>query len=295
MSSRVRVAAVQAAPRWLNLAAGVDQVVSLIESASDQGARLVAFPETFLPGFPWWMWLSAVDWDGDIIARYRRNSMTVDGPELRAIRYAARRRGIHVALGFSERDGEQVFMSQALIDDRGDVQVARKGAPTPLERTVFGSAPRRPLIRETAVGRVGVLGGTDHLRPGVCEDMHRAGEQIHVAAWPGFTVYEGEPRTRGPELCTETSRRYARTGGSYVIAPTAVVPVAGWEVAGPGTPRRRLLRGGSGVARILGPDGRDLAVPLDEDAEGLLVADLIVATGRDRVRPGHPPGARALA
>ena len=83
--------------------------------------------------------------------------------------------------------------------------------------------------------------------------------------------------------------------GAGIAARTGVVPVAGWEVAGPGTPRRRLLRGGSGVARILGPDGRDLVVPLDEDAEGLLVADLIVATGRDRVRPGHPPGARALA
>ncbi|MFD3745446.1 nitrilase-related carbon-nitrogen hydrolase [Nocardia sp. NPDC058633] len=287
MSSRVRVAAVQAAPRWLNLSEGVDQVITLIESAADQGARLVAFPETFVPGFPWWMWLRAVEWDGDILARYRANSMTADGPELRAIRYAARRRGIHVGLGFSESAGKQVFMSQALIDDQGEIDVSRKALPTALERTVFGTAVRRPLLRDTSIGRVGVLGGTDHLLPGVCEDMHQAREQIHIASWPGFTLHLGEARAQGPESSTDACRRYARASRSYVIAPTAVVPVAGWEAVATDAGRRRVLRGGSGVARILGPDGRDLAVPMNEDEEGLLVADLIVATDRDRRRLAH--------
>lgn len=53
--SRVRVAAVQAEPKWLNLSAGVEQVIGCIDAAADGGAQLVAFPETFLPGFPWWM------------------------------------------------------------------------------------------------------------------------------------------------------------------------------------------------------------------------------------------------
>jgi aliphatic nitrilase len=54
----VRVAAIQAEPRRLDLAAGVDQVVELIAEAARVGADPVAFPETFLPGCPWWIWLA---------------------------------------------------------------------------------------------------------------------------------------------------------------------------------------------------------------------------------------------
>ncbi|MGW5436977.1 nitrilase-related carbon-nitrogen hydrolase [Nocardia asteroides] len=293
MTSRVRVAAVQAEPRWLNLSAGVDQVIMLIEAASDQDARLVAFPETFVPGFPWWLWLRAVQWDGDILARYRANAMAADGPELRAIRYAARRRGIHVGLGFAERAGQQVFMSQALIDDQGDITVSRKALPTALERTVFGTAVRRPLVRDTALGRIGVLGGTDHFLPGVCDAMHQAGEHIHLASWPGFTFARQDTKSEAAELSTAACRRYARAARSYLIAPTAVVPVRGWRAADASRPE--VLHGGSGVARILGPDGRDLATPLRPDEEGLLVADLIVATGTDRRRRASPGADRALA
>jgi aliphatic nitrilase len=52
----------QAEPRRLDLAAGVDQVVELIAEAGRGGADLVAFPETFLPGYPWWSWPDSSDW-----------------------------------------------------------------------------------------------------------------------------------------------------------------------------------------------------------------------------------------
>ncbi|WP_280345196.1 nitrilase-related carbon-nitrogen hydrolase, partial [Nocardia neocaledoniensis] len=140
MSGRVRVAAVQAEPKWLNLAAGVEQAIELIEAAADGGAQLVAFPETFLPGFPWWMWLNSVDWGEEFLARYLANALTAEGPELRAIAYAARRRGIHVSIGFAERSGREVYMSQAIVDADGEISIARKGEPTGLERTVLHRA-----------------------------------------------------------------------------------------------------------------------------------------------------------
>ncbi len=63
MSGTVRAAAVQAEPRWLDLDAGVQQVVELIAAAAAAGgADLVAFPETFLPGYPWWIWLDSPAW-----------------------------------------------------------------------------------------------------------------------------------------------------------------------------------------------------------------------------------------
>ncbi|MEV0333043.1 nitrilase-related carbon-nitrogen hydrolase [Nocardia sp. NPDC050717] len=288
MSGRVRVAAVQAEPKWLNLAAGVEQAIELIEAAADGGAHLVAFPETFLPGFPWWMWLNSVDWGEEFLARYLANALTAEGPELRAIAYAARRRGIHVSIGFAERSGREVYMSQAIVDADGEISIARKGEPTGLERTVFrGAEDESLLVRDTALGRIGVLGGADHLRPALRARLQEEREQIHVAAWSGFTVYYGEGKEWGPELNTSASVRYAMDGATYVLAPVAVVPVAGWEVVDARLPDRRLLRGGGGVTRIFGPGGLELAPPLDEGVEGLLFADLDLSR---TVRPASKRG-----
>lgn len=277
MARIVRVAAVQAAPELLNMAAGVAQVISLIEKASAAGVELVAFPETFIPGFPWWMWLDSVDWGAEFLERYRANSMTADGPELRAITYAARRLGIHVSLGFSERAGSAVYMSQALIDDQGSIEIARKAQLARLEHTVFTPGDPQLLVRDMSIGRVGVLGGPDHLRPELCARMHIQREQIHVASWPGFTVYVGEEKINGLELDALSSRRYAETGQTHVLVPMAVAPVTGWEVIEAGPQQRQLLRGGNGIARIFGPSGHEIVQPMKAGEEGLLCTDLVLS------------------
>ncbi|MFD3507602.1 nitrilase-related carbon-nitrogen hydrolase [Nocardia sp. NPDC058666] len=294
--SRIRVAAVQAEPKWLNLSAGVEQTIGYIEDAADGGAQLVAFPETFLPGFPWWMWLNSVDWGGEFLNRYLANALTANGPELRAIAYAARRKGIHVSVGFAERAGHEVFMSQALIGADGTVAVVRKAEPTGLERTVFSTSLGGLLVRDTELGRIGVLGGTDHLRADMRARMHEQREQIHIAAWPGFTVYYGEDKDWGPGLDTAASVRYAMDGATHVIAPVAVVPVAGWEVVDARMPDRRLLRGGGGVSRIFSPGGLELATPLAEGAEGLLFAEMEVGRSLRSVgeRSMHTPSGRVV-
>src|ERR1700724_211213 len=59
---KYKVAAVQAAPAFLDLDASVDKAVRLIDEAGAKGARLIAFPETWIPGYPWWIWLGAPAW-----------------------------------------------------------------------------------------------------------------------------------------------------------------------------------------------------------------------------------------
>ncbi len=291
MSIRFRVAAVQAEPAWLHLPAGVAQTIGFIEDAGAGGAQLIAFPEVFLPGYPWWLWLNSVDWGSEFQSRYLANAMTSDGAEMTAIAAAAQWAGVRVVLGFAERAGDEVYMAQAMVSPDGQVQVTRKQWPTPLEREVFADGGAPPVVFHTDLGRIGVLGGADHLCPDRRVDLWR--EQVHVAAFSGFTVYHEVSDDIVVAVNSTVSEQYAREGGVPVIAPTALVPMTGWSVVDARSPEHLLLSGGGGVARILGPDGRDLVRPLPSGTSGLLFADLVVdetanpwTDGQDYMRAG---------
>ncbi|MFD3507606.1 nitrilase-related carbon-nitrogen hydrolase [Nocardia sp. NPDC058666] len=274
MAIRIRAAAVQAEPAWLHLPAGVAQTIGFIEDAGAGGAQLVAFPEVFLPGYPWWLWLNSVDWGSEFQSRYLANAMTADGPEMRAIADAAQWAGVWVVLGFAERAGDEIFMSQAMVSPAGVVQVSRKQWPTPLEREVFADGVLPSVVYHTELGRVGVLGGADHLCPDRRVDLWR--EQVHVAAFSGFTVYHEVSEDIVVAVNSSVAQQYARDSGVVVIAPTALVPMTGWSVVDARSPQHLLLSGGGGVARILGPDGNDLVRPLPPGKTGLLFADLVL-------------------
>ncbi|PHM39144.1 aliphatic nitrilase [Xenorhabdus mauleonii] len=68
-----RVAAVQAAPIFLDLEATLEKTISLIESAADHGAKLIAFPETWIPGYPWFIWLDSPLWGMQFLKQYHDN------------------------------------------------------------------------------------------------------------------------------------------------------------------------------------------------------------------------------
>ncbi|BEK93179.1 nitrilase-related carbon-nitrogen hydrolase [Nocardia seriolae] len=274
MPTKVRVAAVQAEPRWLDLRAGVQQAVEFIEDAAAGGAQLVAFPETFLPGYPWWLWLESVSWGQGFFARYRTNSMTVGRTEFRRIADAARRHRIHVLLGFSERCGTALYMSQCLIDDRGVLLgVRRKPELTPLEHKIFRCGePGEPEVFQTGIGRIAVQGGSEQLHLPARRELERTGAQIHVVSWPGFIV--ARDVDWGVRVNNAATRWYAVVGQLNVVAACSVMDVAGSESRRGSEPAKQLVRGPGGHARIFAPGGEELASPLSGHEQGLLYADL---------------------
>jgi nitrilase len=293
MQQTVRAAAVQAEPAWLDLAAGVNRVVSLIGEAAAGGAQLVAFGETFIPGYPWWIWLDSPAAGMAFVPRYAASSMTRDGTEMDRIRQAAAQNRVYVVLGFSERAGGSLYMAQAFISDTGELlAVRRKLKPTHVERSVFGEGDGSDLqVHNTTLGKLGGLNCWEHLQPLTKYAMYSLGEEIHVAAWPSFSVYRGAAQALGPEVNTAASLMYAVEGQTFVVAPCGVIGTAAVELFCDSDVKRQLLQPGGGFARIYGPEGSELAQPLLETEEGILYADLsadLIAIAKSAADPvGH--------
>lgn len=76
--STLKLAAVQAEPGFLDLAAGVEKTIDLIAQAAGAGCDLVVFPEAWIPGYPFHIWLGAPAWSMRFVQRYFDNSLGVD-------------------------------------------------------------------------------------------------------------------------------------------------------------------------------------------------------------------------
>ncbi|QOF81303.1 carbon-nitrogen hydrolase family protein [Variovorax sp. 38R] len=273
---KLRVAAVQAAPVFLDLDATIDKTIDLMAQAAQQGVQLIAFPETWVPGYPWWTWLDSPAWGMQFVQRYHDNSLVVGSPEFERLQAAARQHKIWLSLGYSEKAAGSLYIAQALIDGQGrTAQTRRKLKPTHVERTVFGEGDGADLhVVETPLGNIGSLCCWEHLQPLSKYAMYAQNEQIHCGAWPSFSLYRGAAYALGHEVNNAASQVYAVEGGCFVIAPCATVSKAMSELMCTDDGKRQMLGVGGGHARIYGPDGSPLGTPLAEDAEGLVIADI---------------------
>src|SRR5258708_5297850 len=277
-SKQVCVAIAQSAPVYLDKQASLAKALGLIQQAAKRGAQLVAFGETWLPGYPAWLDVcpGAALWENpstkDVFARLRANSIVVPGEEVHALREAARDLKIPPTIGVNERvdagpGNGTLYNSLLTISEDGELtNHHRKLIPTYTERLVWGNGDGRGLEAvPTSAGRVGGLICWEHWMPLARMAMHNSGEHIHVAVWP--TVHE---------LHQLASRHYAFEGRCFVLA-------VGLMMSAEDLPRElrdgaALLSGDDewiehGGSAIIGPDTRYVLDPVF-DREELLVSDL---------------------
>lgn len=271
-----KVAAVQAAPEFLDVEKAVAKAIRLIEEAASNGASLIAFPEVWIPGYPWWIWVDSPAWGMQFVRRYFENSVEVGDKHFERIREAAAANNIYVVMGFSERSGGTLYLSQAILSDKGTViATRRKLKPTHAERTVFGEGDGSDLaVHATSLGRIGALNCAEHIQPLTKYAMFSQNEQVHIAAWPSFSVYRGAAFQLSAQANNAASQVYALEGQCYVLAPCATVSKEMVSMMIDRPDKAPLLLEGGGFAMIYGPDAAPLCAPLPETAEGLLYADI---------------------
>ena len=277
-----KAACVQAAPVYMDLDGSVAKAVKLIGEAAANGAQLIAFPETWIPGYPWFAWLAAPAWGLQFIPQYHTNSLAVNSDEMRTLCAAAGDHGIYTLIGFSERAAGSRYMAQALIGPDGQLlYTRRKLKPTHVERSIFGDGDGSDFrVAETPLGNIGSLNCWEHLQPLSRMAMYSMNEEIHIAGWPSFCLYRDMAYALGPEVNIDgASMMYAVEGGCYVLASVAVTGQDCFDMLCDTPDKAELLnprtgKPGGGYSMIFGPDGRKLVEPIPEDEEGILYAEL---------------------
>lgn len=278
----VKVAAVQAAPVWMDAKGTLDKTIAIIGDAARQGVKLVAFGEVWLPGYPFTIWLQPPMAAMDVVMKHRMNAITLDGPELKAVGEAAKANDIWVMLGFAERDRGSIYCAQALFDNRGQMVMSRrKLKPTHMERTVWGEGPVTDFkVAETPFGKVGGLCCWENIQPLNRQGMYQLGEQVHVASWPSFGMFKGvrQAYALSAEANLTESQSYALQGSCFVLAANSIISEDSLDAITMGNEGLRQLVGpGGGAAAVFGPDGYRLTDPIDENTDGLAIADIDLA------------------
>lgn len=277
------VAAVQAAPVFLNREATVDKACGLIAQAAQNGARLVAFPESFIPGYPDWVWAVPAGEGavlGSLYARLVAESVEIPGPAVERLCRAAREAGVYVVMGVSERNQEasrgSLYNTLVYINPQGELMGKhRKLVPTGGERLVWAQGDGSTLdVYDTPLGRLGGLICWENYMPLARYALYARGIKLYVAA----TWDRGEP-------WLSTVRHIAKEGCAAVLSCCMVLRKDDLpdEL---GLKERFYSSAGewinAGDSLIAGSEGEILAGPLHEQ-EGILYA---------RVEPAYLSGSK---
>jgi nitrilase len=286
LPERVIVAAVQAAPVFLDRDATAAKACELIAEAGAQGARLIVFPEAFIPTYPDWVW-RAPPWSdgGALFGRLLDNAVVVPSATTEALGRAASEAGAYVAIGISERDarGSTLYNTLLFLGANGAVLGKhRKLMPTGGERLVWGMGDGSTLrVYDTPFGRMGGLICWENYMPLARAALYASGIDLYLA-----------PTWDNSDVWVPTLRHIAKEGRTFVVG---VAPLLRGSDVPDDVPGRRELYGGEedwmsrGFSTIVGPDGDVLAGPLAE-REGILVAEVDVARARAARQQFDPTG-----
>lgn len=274
LKSVCRIAVVQAAPVLFDKEACLEKTLALMEEAAANGAELIVFPELFIPGYPFGMTFGftvgsrtaegRADWK-----RYYDASILVPGPETARLAEAAKRLGVYVSLGISERDAvtATLYNSNLFIAPDGTVMNHRKLKPTGSERVVWGDADRDFFpVMDTPWGPMGSMICWESYMPLARAALYQKGVALYIS-----------PNTNDNPEWQHTIRHIAIEGHCYFVNCDMIIPKSSYpkdlsDAAEAEIARLPELacRGGSCV---IDPFGHAVTDTL-WDEEGILYAEL---------------------
>ena len=209
-----KIAAVQATPVFLDRDATMAKALELIAEAGRGGARLVVFPEAFIPTYPDWVWRIPPP-APDARRRLRGVARTIGrdpSPATDRLCEAARQAGVYVVMGINERNAQDsnasLYNTLLYIGPEGNLMGKhQKLVPTAPERMVWAQGDGSTLeTYDTPLGKLSGLICWENYMPLARYSLYAWGTQIYLAP----TWDSGEP-------WLPTLRHIAKEGRVYVV------------------------------------------------------------------------------
>lgn len=272
-------AAVQAAPEFLDATATVKKAVRLIHEAASNGASLVAFPEAFIAGYPYWAWTMNPVKAGEWFERfYKDAAIDVPGPHINTLREAAAATGTTVVIGVNERGRDSVgtvYNSMVTIGAEGALlSVHRKLVPTWAEKLVYTPGDGAGLrVLSTEVGPLGGLICGENTNTLARYALLAQGELVHVASYVAIPVAPTS-YDMASAIAMRTSAHSFEGKLFSVVACAAISEEIIDMVAGDDEEvRHNFKREHSALSGVFGPDGHPVSETII-DAEGIVYGEI---------------------
>lgn len=240
MLDKVKVAAAQVAPVYMDKEATIDKACRTIEEAGRAGAKLIVFSETFIPGYPYWRGLQPISKWSDYMVEYQKNALKIPSSDTEILGDATREANLISAIGcteISDRKGSETLYNTILfIGNDGEILGRhRKLMPTHGERMVWGMGDISDVkVFDTEIGTIGGIVCYEHHMTLLKAAMAALGEEIHCAVWPGWWVMKRHPGAKkrykagedSPHFCDieHAIREYAFETQTFVISVSQYIP-----------------------------------------------------------------------
>lgn len=280
---RYKAAAAHVAPVYLDVERTVAKACDVIAEAERQGVQLLAFPESFISGYPHWGRVVAPIETDEFFAAFAARGLRIDGPEIARVCAAAARCQMTVSIGFNEGTDASVgclWNSNILIGPDGAIlNHHRKLVPTYVEKLVWANGDGAGLrVSETALGRIGMLICGENCNPLARYALMAQGEQVHISSYPSVAPARRADGTGGYDI--QDAVRIRAASHSFeakvfnIVASTPFDATARGFLAQLGAEKLALFEKGSqAVSMIVDPTGKPISEVRAQE-EGLCVAEL---------------------
>lgn len=274
---KFKAAAVQASPVFLNADATVDKAISIIAEAAGNGASLVAFPEVFVAGYPYWNWIMTPVQGSKWYEKLYVNSITVPGPETDRICQAAKEHNCHVVIGVNERGQSfgELYNTNLIIDNNGNlVGKHRKLVPTWAEKLTWTGGDGSSLkVYNTEIGPIGTLACGENTNTLARFTLLTQGELIHIANYISLPV--APPDYNMAEAIKIRAAAHSFEGKLFTIVSCSTITKEIIDIMKEDVPNAEelLTRKNSAFSGVIGPNGAVIGEPLI-DEEGIVYADI---------------------
>lgn len=274
---KFKAATVQTAPVFLNVEKTIQKAVDCCKEASNNGASLIAFPEVFIAGYPYWNWIMTPVQGSKWYEQLYKNSVALEDKILLPLFQAAKDLNIHIVIGLNERGHSfgEIYNTNIIIDNNGIlIGKHRKLVPTWAEKLTWTSGDGSSLkVYNTEIGPIGTLACGENTNTLARFTLLAQGELIHIANYIALPV--APPDYNMAEAIKIRAAAHSFEGKLFTIVSCSTISKEIMNILKQDVPNVEeiLSRKNAAFSGFIGPNGALIGEPIIDD-EGIVYAEI---------------------